>query len=69
MNLTNCHFISNATAINAQAGSQIRLSENEIFDNSTGLAGLAASFQSGGNNKLAGNGASLAPTGPALINQ
>jgi hypothetical protein len=69
MNITHCHFMSNTTAINAQAGSQVRVNESEIFDNSTGLGGVAAAFQSGGNNKLAGNGSSLTPTGAPLTTQ
>lgn len=69
VNVNRNHFTSNTLAINAAAGSTVRVSENEIFDNTTGLGGTAASFQSGANNKLAGNGASVAPTGPALTNQ
>jgi hypothetical protein len=69
VNVTHCHFRSNTTAINAAAGSAVRINENELFDNTSGLAGTAVSFQSGGNNKLAGNGASVTPTGPALLTQ
>jgi hypothetical protein len=69
VNIIDCHFRSNSTAINAAVGSVVRINENEIFDNTNGLAGNAASFQSGGNNKLAGNGASVTPTGAALTNQ
>jgi hypothetical protein len=68
-NLTHCHFFSNATAINAIVGSTVRVNECELFDNSVGFGGNAASFQSGGNNKLAGNGASVTPTGPAITTQ
>ncbi|MEY2502410.1 MAG: hypothetical protein QOI07_2744 [Verrucomicrobiota bacterium] len=60
---------SNSTAINAVAGSQVRINASQIFDNTNGLAGNASSFQSGGNNKLGGNGASVAPTGPPLTTQ
>ena len=69
MNLTKCHLFSNSTAINALAGSTVRVNECELFDNSNGFAGTASSIQSGGNNKLAGNTASITPTGPALITQ
>jgi len=69
VNVTHCHFRSNSTAMNAAVGSILRINENEIFDNVTGLAGNAASYQSGVNNKLAGNGASVAPGGAALTNQ
>jgi hypothetical protein len=69
VNVTHCHLRSNSTAINAVAGSTVRINENELFDNTNGFAGAAASFQSGGNNKLAGNSASVTPTGPALITQ
>jgi hypothetical protein len=69
VNVTHCHFRSNSTAINAVAGSTIRVNENEFFDNTTALGGTASAIQSGGNNKLAGNGASVTPTGPALTTQ
>ncbi|MEY2518441.1 MAG: hypothetical protein QOF24_200 [Verrucomicrobiota bacterium] len=69
VNVTQCSFRSNSNAINALAGSTVRVSENEIFDNTNGLAGVAASFQSGVNNKLAGNGASVAPTGAPITTQ
>jgi hypothetical protein len=69
LNLTHDHFHANTTAINANAGSAVRVNECEIFDNTNGFAGNAASIQSGGNNKLAGNAASIAPTGTPLTNQ
>ena len=68
LNLTHNHFHANTTAINAVAGSTVRVNECEFFDNATALAGNASSFQSGGNNKLAGN-ASITPTGTPLTNQ
>ena len=68
-NVINCHFRSNTTGINASVGSIVRINENEFFDNTNGLAGNAASFQSGGNNKLAGNGSSVTPTGTAQTTQ
>jgi hypothetical protein len=69
VNVTHNHFRSNSTAINAAAGSTVRVNENELFDNTNGFGGTAASFQSGGTNKLAGNGASVTPTGPAVTTQ
>ena len=69
INVTHNHFRSNSTAINAAAGSTVRVNENEIFDNTNGFAGTAASFQSGVTNKLAGNGASVTPTGLPLLTQ
>ena len=69
LNVTHSHFHSNTIAINALAGSTIRANECEIFDNTNGFSGTAASIQSGGNNKLAGNTGSVTPTGPALTTQ
>jgi hypothetical protein len=68
-NVTHCHFSNNSTAIRALAGSTIRVNENELFDNGNGFAGIATSLQSGGNNKLAGNGANVIPTGTPLLTQ
>jgi hypothetical protein len=68
VNVTRCHLRSNSNAINALAGSTIRINENELFDNTNGLTGNAASFSSGGNNKLAGNGG-VAPSGGGLVTQ
>jgi hypothetical protein len=69
VNVTHCHFRGNNIAMSAAGGAQVRINENEIFDNTNGLQGSAAAFQSGGSNKLAGNVSSVAPTGPALITQ
>jgi hypothetical protein len=69
LNLTNTRFYANTTAVNALAGSTVRVSLCEFFDNATAFAGNAASIQSGGNNKLAGNAASITPTGTPLTNQ
>lgn len=68
-NVTHCHFRGNNIGVSAAAGAAVRLNENELFDNNNGLQGTAASFQSGGNNKLAGNTASVAPAGAALTTQ
>jgi len=68
LNLTNTRFHANTTAINALAGSTVRVNMCELFDNATGFGGNASSIQSGGNNKLAGN-AGIAPTGTPLTNQ
>jgi len=69
LNVTHSHFHANTTAINAIAGSAIRVNDCEFYDNGTALAGTASSFQSGGNNKLASNSATLVPTGTPLVNQ
>jgi hypothetical protein len=69
LNLTHTHFHANSTAINALAGSTVRVNECELFDNASGFAGNASSIQSGGNNKLAGNASSVTPTGPPLTTQ
>jgi hypothetical protein len=69
VNVTHSHFSNNGTGINALAGCFIRVNENELFDNSNGFAGIANAFQSGVNNRLAGNGASVTPTGPVLLTQ
>jgi hypothetical protein len=69
INVTHSHFRGNNFAISAAAGSSVRINENELFNNSNGFQGNAGSFQSGGNNKLQGNTASITPTGAALLNQ
>lgn len=69
LNLTNTRFHANSTAVNALAGSTVRVNLCELFDNASGFAGNASSIQSGGNNKLAGNAASITPTGTPLTNQ
>ena len=69
IDVSHTKLYSNTTAINALAGSTVRVNECEIFDNTTGLGGTASSYQSGGNNKIAGNAASVTPTGPALTTQ
>jgi len=69
LNVTHCKLYSNSTAVNALAGSTVRVNECELLDNSNGFLGNAASIQSGGNNKLAGNTASIAPTGTPLTTQ
>jgi hypothetical protein len=69
LNLTNTRFQANTTAVNALAGSTVRVNLCEFFDNASAFAGNASSIQSGGNNKLAGNAASITPTGTPLTNQ
>lgn len=68
-NVTHSFFRGNNIAMSAAAGAQVRVNENEIFDNANGFQGTASAFQSGGNNKLAGNTANVTPTGTALLNQ
>ena len=49
------------------SGSLIRLANNEIYNNSTGISIAAgATVSSAGNNRVAGNGASAAPNGAAI---
>jgi hypothetical protein len=67
--ITHCQMFNNSTAINANAGSTVRVNECGIFENTNGFAGTAASIQSGGNNKVAGNTASITPTGPPIPTQ
>jgi hypothetical protein len=69
LDISHSKFISNSTGINAVAGSTVRVNECEIFENSSGFAGTASSIQSGGNNKVVGNSASITPSGPAIPTQ
>ena len=69
LDVSHTKFISNTTAINAVAGSTVRVNECEIFENSNGFAGTASAIQSGNNNKVVGNTASLTPTGPQIPTQ
>lgn len=69
LDISHSKFISNTIAINAVAGSTIRVNECEIFENSNGFTGNAASIQSGGNNKVVGNTSSLTPAGPPIPTQ
>lgn len=62
-------LISNTVAINAVAGSTVRVNECEIYENTNGFSGTASSIQSGGNNKVAGNTGSITPTGPGIPTQ
>ncbi|MEY2510273.1 MAG: hypothetical protein QOE26_1036 [Verrucomicrobiota bacterium] len=68
-NVTHCHFRGNNIGVSAAAGAQVRVNENELFDNNNGFQGTAVAFQSGGNNKLAGNTANVTPTGAPLLTQ
>jgi hypothetical protein len=68
VNVTHSNFTSNGTAINCLAGSNVRVNENELFDNTTGFAGVAAGILSGQNNKLV-NSPGVTPTGPPLTTQ
>jgi hypothetical protein len=69
LDVSHTKLISNTTAVNAVAGSTVRVNECEIFENSNGFAGTASSIQSGNNNKVVGNTASLTPTGPQIPTQ
>jgi hypothetical protein len=67
--VTHCHFRGNNIAVSAATGATVRINENEMFDNTNALQGSAAAFQSGGNNKLAGNTSSFPPAGPPINTQ
>ncbi len=59
----------NTTAVNAAAsGSTIRLSDNAIYNNGTGIAiGAGAFVQSDGSNRIQGNGATTPPNGVVTL--
>ncbi len=59
----------NTTAVNAAAsGSTIRLSDNAIYNNGTGIAiGVGAFVQSDGSNRIQGNGATTTPNGTVTL--
>lgn len=69
LDISHSKFISNTVAISAVAGSTVRVNECEIFENSNGFAGTASAIQSGANNKVVGNTASITPTGPQIPTQ
>jgi hypothetical protein len=54
--------------VNSSAGSTVRLSNNDIFNNSAGII-ATGSVSSAANNRVFGNGASAAPNGPAITIQ
>jgi hypothetical protein len=51
------------------AGGVIRLSNNDLFNNSNGVSLPGGIFNSAGNNKVFGNGATAAPNGTAITIQ
>lgn len=57
-----CVFSFNTTAAYASAGATIRLANNEILDNGTGIGSGTGAVLSLGNNAKGGNGAPGAPT-------
>ena len=72
INAEGCQIAFNAlVGVNASvSGSAIRLSNNQIYDNTTGI-NIAASavVNSTGNNRVFANGGSMAPNGPAITIQ
>ncbi|MEA2559122.1 MAG: hypothetical protein QOH06_626, partial [Acidobacteriota bacterium] len=65
--LTTCQVSFNVTGINASvAGSITRLSDNDIFNNDTGVDIVAGTVETAGNNRVAGNTLSD-PLPPASI--
>ena len=62
---------NSATAVNAAvSGADIRLSNNEIYNNTTGIAIAAgATVRTTSNNRVFGNGSSTAPNGGAVTQQ
>jgi hypothetical protein len=71
-NVEGCQLAFNsATAVNAAvSGADIRLSNNEIYNNTTGIAIAAgATVRTTSNNRVFGNGSSTAPNGGAVTQQ
>lgn len=69
INVEDCLIAFNAlTGVNASvSGSIIRISNNDIQNNTTGISIAAgATVSSAGNNRVVGNGASTAPNGAAI---
>jgi len=69
INVNSCQVAHNSlTGINASvSGSRIRISDNDIYNNTTGISIAAgATVNSAVNNRVAGNGGSTAPNGPAI---
>jgi len=65
--LTTCRVSFNGTGINAAiAGSIIRLSDNDIGTNITGVAAGAGTIETAGNNRTSGNNATM-PLGAPTI--
>jgi hypothetical protein len=72
INVEGCQLVHNAvTAINASvSGATIRISDNQIYNNTAGLTIAAGGVvNSTGNNRIFANGSSAAPTGPAITQQ
>ena len=63
INAESCIFSYNTTAVLASTGSTIRLSNNDIFNNGTGIAAGSGTVATTGNNKKAGNPGTGFPVG------
>jgi hypothetical protein len=69
ISVANSLLANNDVAAQAQAGATVRLSNNEIFDNGTGIAGCGGGrVASARNNKEAGNGGGCTPPTRDSIN-
>jgi len=72
INVEGCQIAFNAlVGVNASvSGSAIRLSNNQIYNNTTGISiSGGATVSSAGNNRVFANGGSTAPNGPAITVQ
>ena len=68
VSVINSQLTGNQIAVEAKTGSTIRLSNNDIYDNQTGLAWGGGTLVSAANNRKAGNvGGSLATCAPTQI--
>ncbi|HEX6861371.1 MAG TPA: right-handed parallel beta-helix repeat-containing protein, partial [Thermoanaerobaculia bacterium] len=66
--LTTSQVSFNVTGINASvAGSITRLSDNDIFNNDTGVDIVAGTIETAGNNRVAGNGVTDPLPPPAIV--
>ncbi|MGD0047413.1 MAG: right-handed parallel beta-helix repeat-containing protein [Bryobacteraceae bacterium] len=63
INAESCIFSYNTTAVLASTGSTIRLSNNDIFNNGTGIGAGGGTVATAGNNKKAGNPGTGQPVG------
>jgi Right handed beta helix region len=63
LSVENAEINGNNTAVQADLGSQIRLTNNGVYDNKTGFAcGTGGTLASAGNNRKAGNVGGVIPT-------
>jgi hypothetical protein len=70
ISLEQCMLSQNATAVQAQTGATVRVSDSDIFDNLTGFGCGGGTIASASNNRKAGNvggGAACAPNATITI--